>query len=91
MDTLSKLQELLHQKQQTCVRDILVMVQELKRDEYDALLKIWERHPRERWERIKALEELENRPLNETKVLMSKRTDLRKAWRNVLYAAKTTK
>lgn len=91
MDTLPKLQELLSKKSQTCVRDILVMVQELKRDQFDALLKIWERHPRPRWEQIKVLEDLEGRQLHETKVLNTKRTDIRKAWRDILYAAKTTK
>lgn len=70
------------------VRDVLQSLQDLRRDQYENLLKIWERHPRDRWERIKSLEDLEGRKLNESNVLDKRRTEIRKAWRDILRVTK---
>lgn len=70
------------------VRDVLQSLQELRRDQYENLLKIWERHPRDRWKQIKVLEDLEGRKLNESNVLDRRRTEVRKAWRDIIRVAK---
>lgn len=76
------------QARNTEVRDILQLLQDLRRDQYENLLKIWERHPRDRWKQIKVLEDLEGRKLNETNVLDKRRTEVRKAWRDIIRVSK---
>lgn len=70
------------------LRDVLQSLQDLRKEQYENLLRIWERHPRERWAQIKVLEDLEGRKLNESNVLDKRRTEVRKAWRDIIRVAK---
>ena len=73
------------------VRDVLIKLQEIRGEAYQLLLNQWNYYTPERWENIRMLEDLEGHKLNETIVLEKKRTELRRAWRQLLHATKTTK
>lgn len=73
------------------IRDVLVILQEIRAEEYQFLLNQWNYYPVEQWALIKSLEDLNGKRLNESIVLEKKRTELRRAWRLLLHATKTTK
>lgn len=73
------------------VRDVLVILQEIRAGEYQYLLNQWNYYPTEQWALIRSLEDLHGKRLNESIVLEKKRTELRRAWRLLLHATKTTK
>ena len=73
------------------IRDVLIILQEIRTTEFQFLLNQWNYYPEDQWALIRSLEDLHGKRLNESIVLEKKRTELRRAWRLLLHATKTTK